>query len=430
MKKSYTYKKLHPKITGKCTVVSRVGSIINNYYVDLDEGTCTCTHGYPSIHTVEKGDIPNPYCSHKLKAIYALYAREKDQKTKDELYYAFLRALSTRYNIYEVCSAFHKELRRGDLNNAWYWAQILITMRGMSGIIRYMVNITYEETRNHLLAKALLDCFEHPKEITIKDCFKFISWFCDSKKKWDLGRWRYHHFFFHEMLGGYFRLINDFGQDVAKSDNIIPTDTTFFPKLIEAFKKENHADIQYYLKGLQKMQHTKWGGLQKLRGLIFKCLSEIKEKSTLKDYYGVDNIFKMIEHKGEFYQLCYHDINMLCDLLEGEDLTYGNSECPPLGDMPRISPNLLKTIPLYAQDSHTWCGRYRLKKYAGQLVPQVPQTDIDYCWSGIYLGLAFRYLSMAQLKRVGKWHEVSFTVKKDGKPVNINFFEYLYKLLY
>jgi len=431
VRKAYTYKRLHPKITGKCTVVSRVGSIQNNYYVDLDEGTCTCKNGFPAIHTIEKGDIPNPYCTHKLKAIYSLYVRERDHKTKDELYYAFLKALSTRYNIYEVCSAFHKELRRGSVKNAWYWAQILITMRGMSGLIRYMVNITYEETRNHTLGEALLKCFEHPKEITIKDCFKFVSWFCDSKKKWDLGHWRYHHFFFHEMYAGYFRLIKKYGNDVAKSDDIIPLDTTFLPNLRKAFKEENHSDIQYYLKGLQKMKHAKFGGLQGLRKEILNALELIKnEGPCLKNMEQVNKIFEMIKHKGEFYQLCYHDINMLCDLLEGEDVSYGNSECPPLGDMPRISANSIKVIPLYAHDNHTWEGKYRLKKYAGQLVPQVPQTDIDYRWNGAYLGVAFRYLSMEQLKRVGQWYEVSFIVKKDGKPYPANFFEYLYKLLY
>lgn len=435
-RKSYTYKPLHPKIKGKCTVVSKVGTIQNNYYVDLDTGICSCLKGYPSIHTEEKGDIPNPYCSHKLKAIYSIYVREKDPKVKDELYYAFLKAVSTRYNIYEVCSAFHKDLRRGIVKDAWYWAQLLICMRGKSGLIRYMVNIIYEETRNHTLAKWLFELFKKGKDITVEDCFKAVTWFCDSKKKWELGRWRYHHFFFHEMLGGYFRLMKDFGDAVCRSDDIIPYNEQFFTELKKAFRSQNHEVIQYNLKGIQKMQHGAIGGLQQLRRKLYMCLLNCLDflytvdKEYIANKDAINELFDFIKHKGTVYELGYHDLNMLCDLLEGESLTYGCSECPPLGVMSRISPSILRLIPIYAQDNHTWEGKYRLKKFAGQLVPQVPQTDIDYRWNGAYLGVAFRYLSMEQLHRVGRWYEVSFTVKLEGKPYSANFFEYLYRMLY
>lgn len=434
-RKSYTYKPLHPKIKGKCTVVHKLGTLQNNYYVDLDTGICSCARGYPSIETREKGDIPNPYCSHKLKAIYSIYLREKDPKIKEELYYAFLKAVSTRYNIYEVCSAFHKDIRRGIIKDAWYWAQLLITMRGKSGLIRYLVNITYEETRNHTMANWLLDTFQKGKDITIDDCFKAVCWFCDSKKKWELGHWRYNHFFAYEMIGGYFRLYKKFGKDVYKSDNIIPVSNLddLIKHIKEGFSENNHADIQYGLKGLQKLDHTRFGGLQELRQYLYRLLEIYKDKPGILNIQNktlADNLFAFIKHKGEVYELGYHDINMLCDLLEGESPTYGCSECPELGDKPRISPSSLRMIPLYAHDVHTWEGKYRIKRFAGQLVPGVPQTDIDYRWCGAYIGLAFRYLSMEQLHRVAPWYEVEFTIKLNGKPYNVNIFEYLYQTLY
>ncbi|MBP5469422.1 MAG: hypothetical protein J6Z11_09275 [Candidatus Riflebacteria bacterium] len=437
MKKDYTYRKLHPLITGRCTVISRIGSIRNEYHVDLDTGVFSCARGAPSRYTYEKGPIPNPYCSHKLKAIYNLYVREKDPVKKEELYFAYTKAVATRYNIYEVCSAFHKELRIGSIARAWYWAQILIAMRGKSGLVRYMLNIVYEETRNHLLAEDLFYCFKMGKDVPIKDCYRLICWFCQSPKKWELGKWRYHHFFFHEMLGGYFRLMDDFGNDVVKAADIIPYNSTFLPELRNAFMKDNHEKIQYYLKGLQKMQHKKFGGLQGLRKTIYEALANVckemysRNTGLTSDYTKMNGLFNFIKEKSEVYEIGYHDLNMLCDALEGEDLNYGECKCPMIPDvLPKMSPGKMRLIPLYAHDNHTWEGKYRLKKYAGQLVPGVPQTDIDYRYCGAYLGLAFRYLSMEQHRRIADWYKVSFTVKKDGKPVNCDFFKNLYRTLY
>ena len=436
MKKDYTYKKLHPKITGRCLVVSKLGSLINKYTVDLDTGVCSCQHGHPSRYTVERGPIDNPYCTHKLKAIYNIFLNEQDPKVKDELYFAYTKAVATRYNMYEVCSAFHKELRIGSIARAWYWAQILIAMRGKAGLIRYMLNIVYEETRNHLLAEDLLKCFKQGKNVEIRDCYRLICWFCQSPKKWELGKWRYHHFFFHEMLGGYFRLIEKYGQDVAKSDNIIEYDPTFFETLRSAFMKDNHERIQYCLKGLQKMQHRSVGGLQGLRKMIYNTLANVckdmysREKGLEAPQEEILKLFRFVKEKADCYEIGYHDLNMLCDALEGESLTYGLCECPFIPDnLPRMSTRF-RLIPLYAQDWHTWEGKYRLKRYAGQLVPGIPQTDIDCKWSGVYLGLAFRYLSMEQYNRVVEWYKVSFSVKKDGKPVTVDFFKNLYKLVY
>lgn len=432
-KKDYTYKSLHPKIKGKCIVSTKLGSIISRYTVDLDTGVCSCSRGFPSRYTEERGAVQNPYCTHKLKAIYNLYQLEKDPTTKDELYYAYVKAVSTRYNMYEACSAFHKELRIGSIARAWYWAQILIAMRGKAGLVRYLLNIVYEETRNHLLAEEILKHFKEGKDVSLDNCYKLVCWFCYSKKKWELGEWRYHHFFFHEMLGGYFALVDKYGADVAKSDNIIEYDPTFFTLLEEAFAKHNHQKIQYYLKGLQKMQHGTVGGLQGLRQKIMDTLANVckakAEKHTI-DKEEADKLFDFVKRKADCYELGYHDINMLCDFLEGEDPFYGNTECPMTTPPPKMSPSRLRTIPLYALDCHTWEGKYRLKKYAGQLVPGIPQTDIDYRYCGAYLGVAFRYLSMEQHKRVAPWHTVSFTVKKDGKAFSGEFFKHLYKLMY
>ncbi|MER2513506.1 MAG: hypothetical protein ABTQ25_14000 [Nitrosomonas ureae] len=82
------------------------------------------------------------------------------------------------FNPYLAISAFHKEVRRGDFERAYSWAQILLRKRSPASIVGYILKIVFEETRNiHLwirLQKKSLSFDQAVEQIVL------------SKKKWHL----------------------------------------------------------------------------------------------------------------------------------------------------------------------------------------------------------------------------------------------------
>ena len=106
---------------------------------------------------------------------------------KEQIQETYVKALVTCYNVYEVVSAFHKELRRGDHAKAFFWAVLLSAKRGYHGTARYLLNIIYEETRDHKLAINLIELNAKPRdEITLHDIHKHVALFCFAVKKWEL----------------------------------------------------------------------------------------------------------------------------------------------------------------------------------------------------------------------------------------------------
>jgi len=148
-------------------------------------------------------------------------AMENDKKyDADELRWTYIKALGTRYNVWEVVSAFHKELRRADFAKAWFWGNILMTKRSSKGVAKYMLNIIYEETRDHDLADSLIS-LAGLKQPSPRDIHKHIAWFCRSIKKWELNH-RYD-VFENEMRGyAWHHRIDLFNMlmEIAESDQV------------------------------------------------------------------------------------------------------------------------------------------------------------------------------------------------------------------
>ena len=80
---------------------------------------------------------------------------------------------------YDILSAFHKELRRGAIDDAFHWGRIYATMTSPSQPKSYAKSIILEETRNiKLLHKyRSLKGFEWEEIVTD---------LCKSRKKWEL----------------------------------------------------------------------------------------------------------------------------------------------------------------------------------------------------------------------------------------------------
>lgn len=411
------FKPLHPKFVGKARIARSDKYNSNHqpfYEVNLAAGECSCQWGKP-FATYNGKLYPNAYCTHKLKAIADIVKRNPD----DDLQWYYVKALATRYNVWEVVSAFHKELRRADFDNAFYWAMMLSNFRGNKGLLKRMIDIVYEETREHELFDYLLDLYEKEKakKLELADICKGVKFFCEAPKKWELS---HRMSVFEAEMTGYQQLAKKFTYQVKEGRDIIPEkhNEDLIQAILAGFKSGDAALVQYGLKGLYKSKTLIGHDDNKLR--IFDILQDVyvgthpnkfkysdEEATKLRDL-----ILKRIRIMGD---VKYHELNAFADLLCGEPYTAGLlSQVSRKRILRSKYPYELqfwsiKQIPLYAQDNHTWSGKALMKKHAIQLERGAVQRDIDFRWCGAYFGVAWRLLAFAQHGTCDvKWGDVNW----------------------
>lgn len=392
---------LHRSFSGKHSVAGEV--------VNLNTGLCSCKWGKPFIQGYDGKVIPNAYCGHKLQAIFDMMSQDDADQAS-----AYVKALGSRYNVYEAVSAFHKELRRRDVNAAWYWAQIVSTKRGWKGVVKYMLNILYEETREHNLGVFLLQIYtaftsKNPNA-GLSDVYKAMFWFCMAPKKWELP---HRYAVFMAEMGGYKDLAKKYGYEVARAQDIIPDSETL--KLLDWLERgiENalptHA--QAGLKGLLKSQSAVGHAKHKL--WLFDKVQALSKRGN-KD---AEKLGVLLSSKRDVMKdMGYHDINAYVDCLLGEKFESGLVSGDGVSAiMERGYENTvlgvdIRTIPLYAQDSHTWSGKAKMRKYPEELLPGAIQRNMDFRWTGTYLGVAWRTLAYKQFGTLDgvKWGAVDW----------------------
>ena len=422
------FKPLDPAFIRKGEVLTG-GRRSRRTYVDLSIGECECGFGY-AWRWDSKGEkwFAGGYCSHKLRMICSIIDNVSNPVEHERMRRAYLKAVSTRYNRFEVVSAFHKELRRGDFEKAWFWGLMLANFRGTHGVFHYLLNIVYEETRDHELAAYLLKVRNDPRQRTIEKLSQAISWFCASKKKWELPH-RYD-IFLAEMRG-YEKLAKEFGPDVAKGGNIIAPEGAkekFLKYMEEGLLKSDHVQFQRGLKGLQKLRYTdkenpKPEDLNDHRYWLYERLYDLADEH-LPDSHGVWTVISVVNDRIlSDHGIGYHELNAIADALMGEPTDSGllspterkravarPPAKPPVGIWPKI--------PLYASDNHTYLGKALLRRYPDQLKPKAEQTDLDFRWCGAYFGVAYRMLAFRQHGSISEWHEVDWP-KELYRIVNI-----------
>jgi hypothetical protein len=327
----------------------------------------------------------------------------------------YLKALSTRYPLYwEVASAFHKELRRGDVAAAYFWALLLTRFRGFASPVRYMINVLFEETRDVSLLRFLLDSLvqlsgkvRSPEE-DYRLLYECVLLFCGSVKKWDQPQ-RYA--IFCAEMRGYAALAKDFSYKVSQARDVLPPTAYAGLKeaLLEGFKEGDAVKVQYGLKGLLKSQPKKGLpdhaahilALFDLLGMIFFGGSGSNAFSYDARY--VESVQAAIKRRhGLVKSIGYHEINAFADALMGENPEAG----PPVSERRkayiltaedyRLPSGAYKRIPLYAHDNHTAHGKSLMSRFAGELAPGADQCHLDFRYCGAYYGVAWRHLAAKQ----------------------------------
>lgn len=378
------------------------------YMVDLAKWQCECSRGSPYFWSKTKGgrwQVAWP-CTHKIKAFAALI---EEYDTPADLSWLYIKSLGPRYNVFEVVSAFHKELRRGDFSKAYFWGMMLAAHRGGSGVIKYLLNITYEETRDHWLAEWLLKNQTKPSQQLLALA---IELFCNATKKWFLAHRRE---IFKAEMKAYSLLADEFSDDIGRSGDIVPWEPNrerLHQKMTSGADSRDLVEMQFGLKGLQKAADVE---RVELRAWLAGELYIIGRKNGIE---GIEERYDFILRRRRIMgDIRYHEINMLADLVSGEPYRAGIMPAsvrsrilrrPHLRNFPfGVAP----AIPLYAHDNHDWTGKRLLKTFRNQTLPEMRQTDIDLRYCGAYLGVGFRMLSVEQHNAVVEWHKVTWPKK-------------------
>lgn len=383
------------------------------YDVDLSEGTCTCKYGGAYRWSDRRGWVKNNWCSHKMRVAASII----DDLTGAERYNAqanYNRLLGERYIIWESVSAFHKELRRGDYEAAQYWALSVAAYRGMNGIVKYLLNILFEESRDLDLYAYLLSLSEKGRTVEYKDVMNAVRYFAETPKKWMLeGRLQ---IFINEM-GGYRRLADKYSYAIAKGKDIIEPQAfdVLRTEFVEGYQTANPVRAQTGIKGLFKSQHVR--GHDALKVIIFNlltdCLNGDGPFKSCANKFAYDKVYAQRVHGlvyrrfATFHEIGYHELNALADALAGESYPNGANTLPPAKQrLLRVfpapyapPPGRILQIPLYALDNHNYRGKALMSRWAAtELQPGAEQKHIDFRWCGAYQGVAWRCLAWNQNK--------------------------------
>lgn len=402
------FKPPHPAFVGKSKVLSLPAHLNKNldgpsYSVDLSAGTCTCTNGKAfQWHIKHQEWAPNQACSHKIRMMADIL--EKAGRPTD-MQIAYAKQVSSRYNRYEVVSAFHKELRRGAIEQAVFWGTVLANFRGVPGVLKYMLNILYEETREHWLGQWLLDKYLAKDDNAYEYMLYGIALFCRAPKKWELS---------HRMeileaeMRGYEKLVKKYGREVAKAGDFIPIRERdqLLLDLKAGLADGDLALMQYGLKGLQKSKCT---NIDAHRAWIMnECMRFIKDQESAAILMGY------VQHRANAgLGVGYHELNMFMDFVSGKDAPCRSVQVPAWGKRildskpPLLRLGVVPTIPIYAQDNHTWAGKALIRQFPNEFAPGVKQEHYDLRLCGAYMGVVYRHLAFKQFGRIDcEWEEV------------------------
>jgi len=400
------------EVKGECDVSSSKNG--ESYHVNLDDMTCECQYG-PAWRWDNKRWKPNNLCNHKLKAVASLCSHDPDN-TKLTAYYE--EQVGRRSNAFEAVSAMHKEIRRGDVEAALYWATIMVPHRGTHGVISYLRNILFEETRDLDLARYILKVSSQGRSVDLRDMQRAVHRFTAAPKKWELP-WR-HDIFLNEMRG-YRRLAKKYGYEVAKGKDIIESSEhkPLIAIMLEGFAEADPVKMQCGLKGWFKSKSKDHDHMKiDILNTLVDIMNDHHENAFEYDHDYAHDLQKiiMLRIRGNG-GVGYHELNALADALSGEPgndkraklskvkhktiLNYPKERRLKLGDMRRP--------PLYAHDNHTWGGKAKMRTHFAQLRPGAKQVDLDFRMCGAYMGVAWRTLAYKQHTTIDcNWSEVAW----------------------
>lgn len=305
------------------------------YEVDLSSGTCTCS-------------TPEKPCFHLNKA-------------RD------IHVEGCKRSRFEIVSAVHKEIRRGDVGAALYWADLL-SKYSDSYVTNYARRIVGEETRNWtLFAQAL-----SPGELSYRD---LVASLASSRKKWEH---KNGYSLFEEQLRSYNRETYGAAPWKTVMDGLteaIATDDV--PRLYDAWMVLDSSEAP---EAAIAMDHV--------------LVAEAERR-----FPGIADLERIVREYRDHDTLDVWEVRLaLVEMIAGAWDPSLNEHPYRGGVLPAFNDGkLLRRFPTYVYDGHVRQGRRRIEEHRDEIAPGKPQPEgIDLRWSGQFEGVAWRYAAFAQ----------------------------------
>lgn len=326
------------------------------YEVEAHQGTCTCS-------------TPDKPCVH-IKRVIDVYG-QKCKRSK-----------------YDMVSAMHKEIRRGDLESALYWADML-SLDDNWYVKFYTRQIIGEESRVFDLYHMAIE----PKEYTYRD---FVAFLTQSRKKWE-----------HPKAYDAFLLQMESHAQVGELERTaMPHVCNYFKQALQkedwrqAFRCFWGAWCQEPDEGID--EH--WAQMDEILAESCKGLPKINEPyEVLRKYRQAT--------KRDCFEIRVHllEARMGALILDQEDYIWQKNRI-----VSHREHRVLRQVPLYAFDVHNYRGRKLIEQYGKHVAPNISSTKIDLRWSGMCCSTAWRYAAFKQygLNYVNKlWGSVDLDMR-------------------
>jgi hypothetical protein len=309
---------------------------MKTYEVDLVEGKCTCS-------------TPEQPCSHVLKA-------------RD------IHADGCKRSRFEIVSALHKEIRRGDVETALYWADLL-SKYSDDYVLNYVRRLVGEETRNWTLFMRALS----PGASTYRDLVAAVA---SSRKKWEHPNgFR----LFDEQMRAYNRETHagrPWSEVLSRLTDAVAHDDV--SKLYDAWTALDSGGVP---EAIAAMDHVLIAAAEKRFPVIGgqpAAFLESYTQATKQDVW---------EARLSLVEMVAGSWNPSMN-----EFPYGDGLMPEFSDG-----RVLRRFPPYVYDRHVRQGARRIAEHREDIAPMTRLPEgIDLRWSGQIEGVAWRYAAFAQ----------------------------------
>ena len=329
-------------------------------------------------------------------------------------HYCLLHDLFSRDSsfVYQMVSALHKEIRRGDIHRARIWLRWSNEIRGDSKTKNYCKTILFEETRN-------MDLWGKwrggkTRGYSSED---MVTDLCRSAKKWELPGTKW------AADIAFKAVVDGFNMPLIQTDEIVAPDQDEL-EYYHWFRMLYRLDILFRTSERDRFGNvTKDHGYAETRRIYNEMLvMELGE-------YGLPKHAALVKADPGHFDHQWCALEAISGMRDPDaNKLYSIEELEARWD-PLPEGTDLITIPNYVRDWHTRAGKANVRKtfdskppYGKLYVPGDPLPhDLDLRWSGQFLGFWWRYHAFMQHGMdYGKkeWHEIDFN-KRQWETVSI-----------
>lgn len=316
------------------------------------------------------------------------------------------------YDRYEVISAFHKELRRGDTEKAYYWGTVLADGGSKKYPLQYMFKVATEETHSPELKAFLADFLANHRKVTNEEFCRAVHGFCSyPHKKFAVEIsdvvWRKDSYYWLHTTKDSEKKIRRFEPEKSRVDF-----WTSNKNLLGESKLDREARPPYKAYEVWALieQFIEEKDLNRLLYMNSFLDNEVKNIKALR-YLARDDdralmLIDKLDQPNVKSQMWFFDTETIFLLLMGYgdqipeiEIDTGDDETIE-GIVNRVSKLYLSgeevEIPLYARDPHTRVGKQLWFKYRKFLRSGEPCEHLDMRYSGYWIGVAWRYYAYKQ----------------------------------